>query len=403
MLELEAAVQKILAAIPSPQPERISLADSHGRILRERVTAQVDLPTFDNSAMDGYAVRAADVTSARPESPVRLQLRGRVAAGEMFTGELGAGECVRLFTGSPLPRGADAVVMQEDTRIEGANTGEVLFGDGVRPLENVRLRGTEVKQGSSLAEPGEVLTAGKLGLLAAAGVAEINVGRRPRIGLLTTGSELRAAGTTLAPGQIYESNRVALAPLIERAGGLPKLFPLVPDTLADTRRALENAFADCDAVVTCGGVSVGEMDFVKAAFSELGGELDFWKIAVRPGKPFVFGRCREKFLFGLPGNPVSAFVTFLLLVRPALLHWQGVSPAGAGLPSSPGVLAEALANTGDRRHFMRVRGEAGGKVFSAGLQAAHALRSLAAAEGLVDVPPHTTLAAGTTVPVLRWG
>ena len=403
MLELEAAVQKILAAIPSPQPERISLADSHGRILRERVTAQVDLPTFDNSAMDGYAVRAADVTSARPESPVRLQLRGRVAAGEIFTGELGAGECVRLFTGSPLPRGADAVVMQEDTRIEGANTGEVLFGDGVRPLENVRLRGTEVKQGSSLAEPGEVLTAGKLGLLAAAGVAEINVGRRPRIGLLTTGSELRAAGTTLAPGQIYESNRVALAPLIERAGGLPKLFPLVPDTLADTRRALENAFADCDAVVTCGGVSVGEMDFVKAAFSELGGELDFWKIAVRPGKPFVFGRCREKFLFGLPGNPVSAFVTFLLLVRPALLHWQGVSPAGAGLPSSPGVLAEALANTGDRRHFMRVRGEAGGKVFSAGLQAAHALRSLAAAEGLVDVPPHTTLAAGTTVPVLRWG
>ena len=403
MLELEAAVQKILAAIPSPQPERISLADSHGRILRERVTAQVDLPTFDNSAMDGYAVRAADVTSARPESPVRLQLRGRVAAGEMFTGELGAGECVRLFTGSPLPRGADAVVMQEDTRIEGANTGEVLFGDGVRPLENVRLRGTEVKQGSSLAEPGEVLTAGKLGLLGAGGVAEINVGRRPRIGLLTTGSELRAAGTTLAPGQIYESNRVALAPLIERAGGLPKLFPLVPDTLADTRRALENAFADCDAVVTCGGVSVGEMDFVKAAFSELGGELDFWKIAVRPGKPFVFGRCREKFLFGLPGNPVSAFVTFLLLVRPALLHWQGVSPAGAGLPSSPGVLAEALANTGDRRHFMRVRGEAGGKVFSAGLQAAHALRSLAAAEGLVDVPPHTTLAAGTTVPVLRWG
>ena len=403
MLELEAAVQKILAAIPSPQPERISLADSHGRILRERVTAQVDLPTFDNSAMDGYAVRAADVTSARPESPVRLQLRGRVAAGEIFTGELGAGECVRLFTGSPLPRGADAVVMQEDTRIEGANAGEVLFGDGVRPLENVRLRGTEVKQGSSLAEPGEVLTAGKLGLLAAAGVAEINVGRRPRIGLLTTGSELRAAGTTLAPGQIYESNRVALAPLIERAGGLPKLFPLVPDTLADTRRALENAFADCDAVVTCGGVSVGEMDFVKAAFSELGGELDFWKIAVRPGKPFVFGRCREKFLFGLPGNPVSAFVTFLLLVRPALLHWQGVSPAGAGLPSSPGVLAEALANTGDRRHFMRVRGEAGGKIFSAGLQAAHALRSLAAAEGLVDVPPHTTLAAGTTVPVLRWG
>jgi molybdopterin molybdotransferase len=262
------------------------------------------------------------------------------------------------------------------------------------------LRGAEVQPGATLAEPGEVLTPGKLGLLAASGIAEITVGKRPRLGLLATGSELRAAGEALAPGQIYESNRVALAALMERVGGQPQLFPLVPDTLAATRRALETAFATCDAVVTCGGVSVGELDFVKAAFSELGGELEFWKIAVRPGKPFVFGRCRGKLLFGLPGNPVSAFVTFLLLVRPAILRWQGA--ATVKLPTCPGVLAATLVNPSNRRHFMRVRMDASGQVFSAGLQEAHALRSLAAAEGLVDVPPQSTLTPGTIVTVLRW-
>ena len=400
MLELEAAVQKILAALPPPGRERLPLGDSHGRILLESVNATTALPAFDNSAMDGYAVRAADVAAARPEQPIRLRLRGRVAAGENFAGEMAGGECVRLFTGSPLPRGAEAVVMQEDTRVEAPEAGEVLFCEAVAPWENVRLRGAEVQSGATLAEAGEVLTPGKLGLLAAAGIADLVVGKLPRIGLLATGSELRPAGEDLAAGQIYESNCVALAALMERVGGQPQLFPLVPDTLAATRRALETAFATCDAVVTCGGVSVGELDFVKAAFGELGGELEFWKIAVRPGKPFVFGRCGGKFLFGLPGNPVSAFVTFLLLVRPAILRWQGA--ATVTLPAGPGRLADTLNNPGDRRHFMRVRLDASGQVFSAGLQEAHALRSLAAAEGLVDVPPQTTVRAGTMVTVLRW-
>jgi molybdopterin molybdotransferase len=350
--------------------------------------------------MDGYAVRASDVAAAKFATPVSLRLRGKVAAGQSFAAEISTGECVRLFTGSPLPRGADAVVMQEDTRVDPTDVGRVLISDSAKPGENVRLRGADVKYGALLADAGEILTVGKISVLAATGVAEVNVGKQPRVGLLATGSELREAGESLADGQIYESNRPTLAELVRRAGGLPEILPLVPDNLEATGRALENALSRSDIVVTSGGVSVGEMDFVKAAFERIGGQLQFWKVAIRPGKPFAFGRWREKYLFGLPGNPVSAFVTFLLLARPALRRWQGANDIS--LPAHPAVLAEPLANPGERRHFMRVRVHADGMVISAGLQASHALVSLAAANGLVDVPPQTTLEKGKTVPVLRW-
>ena len=175
---------------------------------------------------------------------------------------------------------------------------------------------------------------------------------------------------------------------------------MVPDSLSSTREALEEAFSHCDVVVTSGGVSVGEMDFVKQAFEAIGGELQFWRVAIKPGRPFVFGRQGQKFLFGLPGNPVSALVTFLLLVRPALIRWQG--GVEAALPRHPGVLGEPLSNPGERRHFVRVRVASGGQVFAAGLQASHILSSLAAANGLVDVPPGSVLATGTAVHVMRW-
>lgn len=386
----------MLAALPVAPAERIPLAESAGRILAETIVSPLDLPPFDNSAMDGYAVRAADVVGTKTNSPIRLRLRTRIPAGETFSGELAAGECARLFTGAPLPRGADAVVMQEDTRVEGE---QVLILDAVQPRENVRFRGEDVRSGATLAEAGVEVSPGLLGLLGAMGIGEVSVGRQPTVGLVATGSELREAGQPLAPGQIYESNRAMLAQLVTRAGGVAKVYPLVPDTLTATRGALETAFRECDIVVTSGGVSVGEMDFVKAAFESLGGELQFWKVAIRPGKPFVFGKLGGKFLFGLPGNPVSAFVTFLLLVRPALRHWQGARVST--LPVYPGVLGEPISNPGDRRHFMRVRMDAEGKVFSAGKQASHALGSLALADAVLDVPPQTVWAAGMNVKVLR--
>ncbi len=396
MLTYEEALARILAALPPVRSEQVPLAEAAGRFLAEPVVSALDLPPFDNSAMDGYAVRAADVISASAEQPVALRLIGQVGAGQVFKGGVGLQTCVRLFTGTPLPAGADAVVMQEDTRAEGDT---VLVLDRARPWENVRLRGEDVKAGAVLVTPGTRLGAGHLGLLAAVGTARVRVARRPRVAIVATGSELRPPGKPLAPGQIYESNRTMLAAMLTACGAEVRPLPLVPDTLTRTRNALQRAFAENDAVVTSGGASVGQLDFVKAAFTELGGSQEFWKVAIKPGKPFVFGTLQGKLLFGLPGNPVSAFVTFLLLVRPALLRWQGAMEVA--LPAHPGTLVEPLVNRGDRRHFVRVRVDAEGRVHSAGIQASHRMHSLAAANALVDAPPATTLAAGATVRVLR--
>lgn len=400
MLELQEALARVLADIPAPSLEEIPLTQACGRILGASVFSPMDLPPFDNSAMDGYAVRAAEVALARPDAPVRLRLGGRVAPGAGLAGEVAAGAGVRLFTGSPLPRGADAVVMQEDTRLDPAEPEVVLVLQPASAGEFVRRRGEDVKCGSLAAAPGDPLTAGRITLLAALGQTRVLAGRCPLVGLLATGSELREPGEPLGPGQIYECNCLALAAVIRRAGAVPILLDPVPDTLDATRSALAHAFARCDAVVTSGGVSVGELDFVRPALAELGGKVQFWKVAIQPGRPFMFGRWGEKLLFGLPGNPVSALVTSLLLIRPALLRWQGANDVA--LPAYPGVLAEPLANPGQRPHFLRVRVDAAGNVYSAGLQASHALSSLAAASGLVEVPPQTTLSAGAVVKVLRW-
>jgi molybdopterin molybdotransferase len=326
-----------------------------------------------------------------------LKCIGAVAAGGTLRDSVESQTCVRLFTGSPLPAGADAVVMQEDTRASGEL---ITVLDAVKPWENVRLAGEDVKCGATLARRGERLKAAHLALIAATGVAQVQVAKQPIIGILGTGDEVVEAGQPLARGQIYESNRVAIASLVRQAGGVPQPLPLVRDSLDATRMALERAFAECDAVVTTGGVSVGERDLVKPAFEAMGGTLEFWQVAIKPGKPFVWGRRGGKFLFGLPGNPVSAFVTFLLLARPAILKLQGAE--NVALPAHTGVLAEALHNRGPRRHFMRVTVDHAGQVRSAGVQASHALSSLARADGLLEVPPETLLPAGTSVNVMRW-
>lgn len=410
MLQYEEALARVISAVPTPASESVALAQADGRYLARDILSPIDLPPFDNSAMDGYAVRAADVASAKPNSPVRLRLVGRVAAGEKLPGDVTSGTCVRLFTGSPLPNGADAVVMQEDTKVDGAVPNEVLVLEPVKPWENVRFQGEDIKRAAAVAAKGDALTVGRLALLAATGCVEVMVSRQPTVGILATGSELKERGQSLEPGQIYESNRPAIAALVRKAGAIPRVYPLVSDVLEATQIALSNAFKECDMVITSGGVSVGEMDFVKQALANLGVELQFWKVAIKPGRPFVFSRfpgshnrlstADDKLFFGLPGNPVSALVTFLLLVRPAILRWQGA--ANVGLPRQSAILADPLENSGERRHYMRVRISNDGKCHSAGTQASHILSSFAAANGLVDIPPRTVLAAGTTIEVLRW-
>ena len=400
MLVLETALERILAAIPPPEAEQVLVKNAHRRILAADIVAASDLPAFDNSSMDGYAVRSADLTGAGPESPVALHLAGAVAAGGVFAGAVQRGQCVRVFTGSPMPPGADVVVMQEETRLAADNRERVVFGTAAEPGEHVRRRGEDIRAGARVLAAGQEVGAGTLSVLAALNFRFVSVARRPRVALLATGSELREAGEVLAPGQVFESNRVTLAALLVEAGAVVRVWPLVPDARDATRAALEQAFSDCDLVVTSGGVSVGEFDFVKAAFEDMGGRLEFWKVAMKPGKPFVLGRWREKCLFGLPGNPVSALVTSLLLVRPAVRRWQGARVLG--LPVYPGLLAEAVANRGDRRHFMRVRLDEAGRVCSAGAQASHSLGALVTANALLDVPPDTVWPPGTSVRVLRW-
>ncbi len=387
--EARAEMQKAITPLPV---ETIPLVHSANRVLAGEVRATVNLPRFDNSAMDGYAVRASDANKG-----ATLRCIGEVPAGCSFENEIGEGECVRIFTGSPIPPGANAVVMQEDTRADG---DLIEINDGVKPFEHVRLRGEDVKEGEVIGRTGERLHAGRLQLLGNAGVAKLPVHRQPVVAVLATGDELREPGEDLGAGGIHESNRLALAELIRQCGAEPRVQPLVRDTLEATTAALQSAFAECDAVVTSGGVSVGDHDYVKAAFEKLGGSLDFWRVKIKPGKPFVFGRLNDKPLFGVPGNPVSALVTFLVLVRPALLQLQGANDFE--LPVHFGTLADPLANRGDRRHFIRVRADAEGTVNATGLQASHAVGSLGAANGLVDVPPETVLAEGESVQVLRF-
>lgn len=398
MIELETALDQLLARVPPLGAETVAVEAAAGRFLATKVASPLDLPPFDNSAFDGYAVRAADVVSAATDRPVWLTSAGTVAAGMAPAFEVRTGHAARIFTGAMLPAGADAVVMQEDTVTAAERPGEIGVLDPVKPWEAVRLQGEDVRRGTELLGTGTRLNAAACGLLAAVGLAAIPVGRRPVVGLLATGSELCPPGRPLPPGSIHESNRALLRPLLQSCGAEVRDFGTVPDDLDATIAALRRCFDECDALVTSGGVSVGGLDHVRAAFARLGGTIGFWKVAVKPGKPFVFGERDGRRWFGLPGNPVSSLVTAWLLVRPALLRMQGAADL-----APPGVwaeLAEPLRNPGHRRHFARVVLRADGTFVPVGLQGSHALAGLARANALADVPPDTTLPVGARLRVL---
>ena len=397
MTGLEEARAQILQMMGSVGREKVALRHAAGRVAADSLTSDHDLPLFDNSAMDGFAVRSIDVSRATMVKPVKLKVTGKIAAGDLVDKRLEDETAIRVFTGSPMPKGADAVVMQEDT-IEG-EADEIQILEPVKPYENVRLKGEDVRTGDVLLREGAMLTPMLVGLIGGLGVSEVSVFRRLKVGLLATGSELQEPGNSPGEGKVFESNRSMLASFIQRIGAEPNVYPIIPDEMPATKAALERAFEENHVVVTSGGVSVGEFDYVKQAFEAIGGKQSLWKVNVKPGKPFVFGRKADKFLFGLPGNPVSALVTFVLLVRPALLRMQGA--IHVDLPSHSGVLLEQLSNRGDRRHFMRVCAESNGKVRLSGTQASHMLSSLAAANGLVDVPPGKTLEVGASVQVWR--
>jgi molybdopterin molybdotransferase len=344
LLPVQDAIAAILRRVPPVQIERVPLQAAAGRILAAPIVAQHNHPPFPASAMDGYAMRAEDVIEGHG-----LRLIGTSQAGAGFAGVVGANEAVRIFTGAPVPQGADTVIMQEEARVID---GFVHFSAPARPGHSVRPLGNDFKTGDELVSSGSLLSAMHLSVAAAANCAELSVAKRPSIALLATGDELVLPGTSLGPAQIIASNSFGLAPLLSPYAETITDHGIARDDRAALRAKLEGIFAsEPDVLVTTGGASVGDHDIVQEILLELGVTLDFWRINMRPGKPLMFGTRGKTLIFGLPGNPVSAMVTAAVFIKPALRAWVGYAePPLWTLP----LAAPTPANTA-RRHFMRAQ------------------------------------------------
>lgn len=375
-----AEAQSRLFALAAPLPvERVPLAEAAGRWAAEDVAALRTQPASDLSAMDGYAIRFADL-------PGPWQVIGESAAGRAFAGEAAPGQAVRIFTGAPMPAGADTVLVQEEAGRDG--TLLTLTGEGPARLgRNVRRKGLDFASGDALFRAGDRLTPARLALAGLSGHATLHVHRKVRVAIAATGDELVPPGTPLAEAQLPETNRLML---IAQLAGLPvEILDL--GILPDRGDVLEAAFraVEADLLVTSGGASVGDHDLVRPALEAAGGEIHFWRIALRPGKPMMAGRLRDALVLGLPGNPVSAFVTALLYVRPVIAHLSGASDP---LPPTRTVtLGEALPANGERTDYLRAELR-GGRAFASTIQDSSMLRTLARAACLILRPPHAPAA-----------
>lgn len=387
LLAFELALARLRdAATPLAEMETLDTLEAVGRVLATPVHSSVDVPPHDNSAMDGYAVRCADV----PTVGIVLPVSQRIPAGAVGQ-PLAAGTAARIFTGAPVPVGCDAVVMQERAQsMEDAVRIDELPQAG----QNIRRAGEDISRGAPILAAGTRLNAAHLGLAASIGIAALPVWRRLRVAVFFTGDELTLPGEALAPGAIYNSNRYVIVPLLRELGCAVTDLGIVRDTLEGTRSALRGAAQDHDVILTCGGVSVGEEDHVKAAVAAEG-RLDLWEVAIKPGKPLAFGQVGKAGFVGLPGNPVSAFVTFLTLVRPYLLARQGC--LNADWPARPVLAGFDWPKPGPRREFLRARLDAAGRAEIYPNQGAGALSSCAWAEGLIDLAPGQRVQAGDTV------
>ncbi len=395
MISVEAALQRLLAPLEPLAAEQISVADGLGRVLAEDVVSRRTQPPFAVSAMDGYAVRAADVATV----PARLRVVGAAPAGSAYAGTVGAGEAVRIFTGAPVPVGADCIVIQEDTSRDG---DWVTVSEGAPPGRYVRPEGLDFRAGAHGISAGKVLTARDIGLAAAMNRPWLLVHRRPRVAVLATGDEVVMPGDSIGPYQIVSSNGLALGALITACGGMPLQLGIALDDPASLQRMAEGAVG-ADMLVTTGGASVGEHDLVQSALAPKGLDLDFWKIAMRPGKPLMVGRLKGTPMLGLPGNPVSSLVCGLLFLKPAIEALLGIDRATE--PQATARLAVPLAANDRRQDYLRAqtRHDRDGKleVVPFAHQDSSMLSLLAQADCLVIRPPLAPAAQpGDLVPIL---
>tara|TARA_R110002096_G_scaffold135954_3_gene288227 strand:- start:286 stop:1500 length:1215 start_codon:yes stop_codon:yes gene_type:complete len=393
MLEEAEARSRILEATSLGEIEDIALGEALGRFSARDILATTALPGFDNSQMDGYAVRAAEA-----QKDAELTLVGEQPAGPRIPLTVNPGEAVRIFTGAPMPAGADAVVMQED--VDRIDETRIRINESAEPGEFVRREGSDLCAGQKILCQGDRLNPARIGVLASQGLAQIPVRKQPRCAIVTTGDELVAPGTELAEGSIYNSNGPMLSGLVRQFGAGEVTVFHAPDQPETLKSILEQAIQASDICLIAGGVSVGEHDHVKDQLAALDVSGGFWRVRIKPGKPLFFGQKAGKLVFGLPGNPVSAYITFLLFALPVLRKWQGMT-VSADAPPLPRVTAklegDAINDRGDRPHYLRGWLDLDALTFRPlGLQQSHALFALSRTNALVRVDPQQTLRAGDT-------
>ncbi len=398
MISVHEALTRILETVSPLAGERISLFAATGRVLAEEVQSVREVPPFTNSAMDGYAVRHEDIQSAQAARAVALSVLEVIQAGAVPTRTVAPQTASKIMTGAVLPPGADTVIKVEDTQEQ---PGQVLIGKAAPKGNNVRASGEDIQAGQTILKPGRVLRPADIGLLASVGRSFVLVHQRPRVAILSTGDELAEADIPLQPGQIVNSNAYALAAAVREAGGQPVPLAIARDSLAETRAALEEAVRH-DVVLSTGGVSVGDFDFVKAAMDDIGIERLFWRVAQKPGKPLTFGLLRGRPYFGLPGNPVSALVCFYLYTWAALRRMAGYGKLF--FPTVQVTLGEDIPKARGLTEFVRcqlTRNGPGYVAYSTGTQSSGVLSSLSLGESLVIGPPETAmLKQGTTATAL---
>ena len=383
MIQVQEALDKILSKIQFKGVEKIPLDQALGRVMAEDVVSRINNPPLDNSAMDGYALIAGDIQSATPENPVKLEMVEEIAAGYTAKGTLKPGQTMRIMTGAPIPPGADAVLMQEDTQKDGDS---ILCLDRADVEENIRRAGEDIKIGESVLKKGTTLSPAHIGMLAVIGRSQIAVGQRPTVSILSTGDEILELDETPQGPQIFNSNGHMLAAQIKSAGGIPIYLGIAKDTEKDLMEKFEWALK-ADIVVSSGGVSVGDYDLVKSTLQKMGQEMLFWKVAMKPGKPLAFGRIGKTPIFGLPGNPVSSFVSFEQFVRPSLRKVLGCSDLSHKTVQAK--LTRTINKKPGRLHFLSsivswTDGEY--TVTPAGEQGSGILKSAANANGLLIFP-----------------
>jgi molybdopterin molybdotransferase len=388
LLGEQETLERVLEAVRPIGTEEVLLSEGSNRVIAKDIRATIALPRFDNSTMDGYALRSQDALCG-----AQLKITGEQPAGPDCGLNVQQGCAIRIYTGAPIPEGADAVVMQEEVDRVGDS---IVLKERSSPGDFIRIRGGDLCEGQTLVSRGDVVTGPKLAAIASQGLDKFSVFQRPKVKIIATGSELRSQGEPISAGEIYETNRVLLADAVGGSGATAEVFDIVEDTEQAHVRAFESARGS-DVIVVAGGVSVGEKDLVKPTLLKLGAELHLWRIAVKPGKPFMFGRWDRTLVFGLPGNPVSAFVTFLLFVRPAL--WKLGGRLSLELPQYRARVAQDLVNTGERPHYLRgIYSQ--GHFRPVGKQESHALFALSCANALCRLKPGQSVAADSVVDII---